>query len=185
MSLSRSHALSFAGLGFASGVCSALVGIERPLDGLQPVADVFALHASLLPVGAIFACALGAASWIALRRPAPAVAVALATLYGWSGAIHTAIRLQRNAGDVAHLLAAGLAAGAIGAAVVAAAFAAFAPSLRRWRAWGAVCLAGAAAGLLFTVSERGYIDRGALFIVWQAVVAAAIGLQLDRDEARA
>ena len=40
--------------------------------------------------------------------------VVVTTIYAWSAAIHTAIRLQRNTGDDAHLIAASLCAGAVG-----------------------------------------------------------------------
>lgn len=175
-----SNARVFAVLGLASGIASAWLGLAQPLDVLQPVAAVFGLHPSLLPVGCAFALAMGIGAWSALRRGAAVLAAVLATLYGWSGAVHIAIRLQRNVGDDMHLLAAGLAAGAFGAGLVAVAFALFVPGLRRVRTFAAVCAVGALAGLLFYAGERGFIDRRALFIVWQSAVAAAIGLGLDR-----
>jgi hypothetical protein len=122
-------------------------------------------------------------AWRGLGRGSAVLVVALATLYGWSGAIHIAIRLQRNLGDDVHLIAAGLAAGAFGAGLVGAAFAMFVPALRQPRAWATVCLVGAVAGLLFYAGERGVIDKGALYIVWQTAVAAMIGWRLDRDTA--
>ena len=176
----RPHALIFAALGLASGIVSAMLDVTRPLDPLQPVAAVFWLHPSLLPVGCAFALAMAVGAWTALRRWPAVLLVALATLYAWSGAVHIAIRLQRNAGDDAHLLAAGLGAGAFGAGVVAAAFAVFAPALRALRPLALICFVGAAAGLLFWAGERGLIDRRALFVIWQWTVAAAIGLGLDQ-----
>lgn len=174
------NAIVFAALGLASGIASALLDVTRPLDALQPVAAVFAMHPSLLPVGCAFALAMGVAAWMLLHRAVASVVVGLATLYAWSGAVHLAIRLQRNVGDDAHLLAAGLVAGAFGAGVVVAAFALFVPVVRRLQTIGLVCAVGAAAGLLFYASERGFVDRRVLFVVWQCAVAAAIGFSLDR-----
>jgi hypothetical protein len=174
------NAMIFAALGLASGIASALMDVTRPLDAWQPVAAVFGMHPSLLPVGCAFALAMGVAAWMILRRPLASVVVALATLYAWSGAVHVAIRLQRNIGDDAHLLAAGLVAGAFGAAGTAAAFAVFAPGMRRLGGIALVCAVGAVAGLLFYAGERGFVDRRALFLVWQCAVAAAVGFVLDR-----
>lgn len=184
MARKASNLVVLAALGLASGVTSAAVGIDRPLDGLGPIATLFGLHASLLPVGCIFAVAMAIGLWQAVHRTEAMVAAAMATLYGWSGAIHIAIRLQRNIGDDAHLLAAGLAAGAFGAGMVLAAFAVFVPGMRRARAWICVCAVGAAAGLLFYLGERGIIDKRALFVGWQPAVAATLGLLLDRDTQR-
>lgn len=176
-----SNLIVLAALGVASGMVSAAVGIERPLDGLQPLATLFGLHASLLPVGCIFAVAMAIGLWQAVHRASAVIAALVATLYGWSGAIHIAIRLQRNVGDDAHLVAAGLVAGAFGAGLVLAAFAVFVPAMRRTGAWMCVCGVGAAAGLVFYFGERGFIDKRALFLIWQTAVATTLGLLLDRD----
>lgn len=173
--LHRNTVVVFAGLGLASGLASAAIGIEHPRDGLQTIANLFGMHASLLPVGLCFAAAMALAAWLAVLQMRAPVIVWLATLYGWSGAVHIAIRLQRNVGDDAHLLAACLAAGAFGAAAVHSGFAASVPELRAWRKLGAVCVVGAAAGLVFFAGERGVIDKRALFIVWQTAVAFMIG----------
>jgi hypothetical protein len=174
------NALVFAALGLSSGIASAVLDITQPRDALQPLATVFGLHPSLLPVGCAFALAMAVGAWYALRHVPAIVTIGLATLYGWSGAVHIAIRLQRNVGDDAHLLAAGLAAGAFGAGVVMGALAMFVPGLRTLRRLGVVCAVGAAAGVLFYAGERGFMDRRALFVVWQWTVAATIGLALDR-----
>ena len=184
MASKPANTVMFAALGLVSGIACAIVGIDRPLQGLQPLAAPFALHPSLLPVGLIFAAAMAIGLGRATSRITAAVVAAIATLYGWSGAVHIAIRLQRNIGDDAHLLAAGLAAGAFGAGMVFAAFAAFVPGRGRPRAWICVCSVGAAAGLLFYLGERGIIDKRALFVGWQLAVAATLGLLLDRDAQR-
>ena len=170
----------FAVLGALSGLASAMIGIERPLEGLQPVASVFGMHPSLLPVGVCFALAMGMAAFVALRTLWPLLPVMLATLYGWSGAVHIAIRLQRNIGDEAHLLAASLAAGAFGAGLVFVGFAIAAPQLRQWRGLAITSGVGALAGLLFAAGERGLVHKQALFLIWQPAVALTIGALLAR-----
>lgn len=182
--LNRSNVLVLAALGLASGLCSALVGIDRALDGWRPVAALFGMHPGLLPVGCFFALAMALGATWAHRGALAAGAIGIATLYAWSGAVHIAIRLQRNVGDDAHLIAAGLGAGAFGAAVVAAAFAMFTPALRTLQSVAFVAAVGAIAGLLFSAGERGFVDRWVLFVVWQLAVAAAIGWRLDRAARR-
>lgn len=164
-----------AALGLVSGAASAILGTAGDLKPLQPIANIFFLHASLLPVGLCFATAMAVASWLFARQLSAAAIVFISALYGWSGAVHIAIRLQRHVGDDAHLIAASLVAGAFGAGVVHVGFAA---SVRRLWAFTPLlftCGAGAAAGLLFYLGERGFLDRRLLFVLWQPAVATAIG----------
>lgn len=171
----EANASIMAALGLASGAVSALLGTASDLKPLQPIANLFFLHASLLPVGLCFATAMAAASWLVARRPGAAAIIFIAALYGWSGAVHIAIRLQRHAGDDAHLIAASLAAGAFGAGIVHLGFAATVRRLWRLKPLLLTCGVGAVAGMLFYVSERGFVDRRLLFLLWQPAVAAAIG----------
>jgi hypothetical protein len=180
MRSSSSIVLVFLALGAVSGIASALIGIEHSLDTLQPIATVFGLHPSLLPVGACFAVAMALAAVWALRSGTGALLALLASLYGWSGAVHIAIRLQRNLGDDAHLLAASLAAGAFGAGLVHLGFATVVRDMRRARAVFATCAVGASAGLLFFAGERGLIDKRVLFLVWQPAVATTLGMAVAR-----
>ena len=173
-------AIRLGALGLVSGGVSALIGTDRSLDALQPIADVFLLHASLLPIGVCFATAIGLALWLSSQRSAASAVAALLTLYAWSGAVHVAIRTQRNAGDDAHLLAASLVAGAVGAGLTHLAASLALPQLRRLPATAVTVATGSALGLLFYCGERGLIDKRALFVIWQPTVAFVIGLAAGR-----
>jgi hypothetical protein len=173
-------AMILGSLGLAAGIVSALIGTERPLEALQPIANVFLMHASLLPIGMCFAAAVGTGLWLIHRRFWPSLCAGILTLYAWSGAVHIAIRTQRNIGDEAHLVAAGLAAGAFGAAVTHLGASLALPQARRWRAFALTVATGALFGLVFYAGERGLLDRRALFVLWQPVVAFVIGLAAGR-----
>jgi hypothetical protein len=111
-----------------------------------------------------------------------ALVVLVVTMYAWSAAIHTAIRLQRNAGDDPHLLLASLCAGAVGAGLTHLGCAFFASGLRQpWRI-ALSCVIGAAAGLLFFLGERKLVDERLLYLVWQPAVAYFIGLGLREPD---
>ena len=163
-------------LGLVSGVASAWTGYRIEIDWLQAVARVFFLQSGVLPIGIYFGLAMGLGAWL-LRRHAGTAAVAFfVTIYAWSGALHIAIRLQRNADDDVHLIAASLAAGAFGAALTHVGLSAALPSLRRAGAVAVTALVGAVFGLLFYAGERHVVDPRALFLIWQPAVAFAIGL---------
>jgi hypothetical protein len=103
-------------------------------------------------------------------------------MYAWSAAIHTAIRLQRNAGDDPHLILASLCAGAVGAGLTHLGCTFFASGLRQpWRI-ALSCVIGAAAGLLFFLGERKLVDERLLYLVWQPAVAYFIGLGLREPD---
>ena len=154
--------------------------MELPV--LQPLAALFFLDPGMLPIGFFFgaAMAIGIALWT--RSPWALLAVPIATMYAWSAALHTAIRLQRNSGDDAHLIAASLCAGAVGAGLTHLGCALFAADLRRpWWRLALTCSVGAVAGLLFYLGERKYVDERLLFFAWQPAVAFCIGLGLPRS----
>jgi hypothetical protein len=143
------------------------------------------LEPGALPIGFFFATviALATAAWI---RPSwPAAVTFIVTMYAWSAAIHTAIRLQRNRDDDLHLIAASLCAGALGAGLTHLGCAAFVRELRRPARIALTCAVGAAAGMLLYLGQRKYIDDRWLFIIWQPAVAYCIGLGLGRDTATA
>lgn len=173
-------AMILGGLGLVAGIASAFVGMERPLDAWQPLANLFLMHASLLPIGLCFAAAIGMGLWLISGRALASVVGCLVALYAWSGAIHIAIRTQRNIGDEAHLLAASLAAGAFGAGLTHLGASVALPRARRLAAIVLTLAAGALCGLLFYAGERGLIDRRALYVVWQPAVAFVIGLAAGR-----
>lgn len=173
----------FAALGMAAGSLSAAFGQSPYLEfpALKPLAMVFFLDPGALPIGVFFGVAMGIGMAAWTRKPWVGVFVLVTTLYAWSFAIHTAIRLQRNAGDDAHLIAASLAAGAVGAGLTHLGCALFAVDLRRplWR-FALTCAVGAAFGMFFYLGERKILDERVLFFVWQPAVAFTIGLGLPR-----
>ena len=108
-------AVLLMGLGLISGSLSAAWGEAFTLGGLQPLGMVFLLDPAALPIGFFYGAALGLGMALAMRKTWAAILVPVTTLYAWSAAVHTAIRLQRNSGDDVHLVAASLGAGAVGA----------------------------------------------------------------------
>jgi fumarate reductase subunit D len=169
---------ALAGFGFLSGALSAAWGHSLEIEALRPLALVFGLTPGALPIGVFYGVALGlgVAAWA--RKPWAALVILVVTLYAWSAAIHTAIRLQRNAGDDPHLIAASLCAGAVGAGLTHLGCAPFAGGLRQPRRIAASCVVGAVAGLLFFFGERKLVDERLLYLVWQPAVAFVIGLGL-------
>jgi hypothetical protein len=173
---------TFAGLGIISGTVSALWGQSFELEPLKPLAMVFALDPGVLPIGFFYgvAMALGIAAWT--RKPWAGIAVLLITIYAWSAAIHTAIRLENNSGDDPHLIAASLCAGAVGAGLTHIGCSLFVADLRRpWWRLALTCAVGAAFGMFFYLGERKIVDERLLFFLWQPAVAFAIGLGLPRQ----
>jgi hypothetical protein len=158
---------TLAVLGLVSGLLSGFFGANLELPALQPLATLFFLDAAMLPIGVFFGVAMAAGIALLTRKPWAAFLV-ITTIYAWSAALHTAIRLQRNTGDDAHLIAASLGAGAVGAGLTHLGCALFAADLRRppWRI-ALTCAVGAIAGLLFYLGERKYLDERLLFFVWQ------------------
>jgi hypothetical protein len=174
---------ALAVLGLVSGALSAAWGQAFHLEPLQPVALVFLLDPGAMPIGFFYGVAIGVgvAAWA--RKPWAAIVLLVTTMYAWSGAVHTAIRLQRNAGDDPHLIAASLCAGAVGAGFTHLGCSMFAGELRRpWRI-ALTCAVGAAGGMLFYLGERKYIDERLLYLLWQPAVAFCIGLGLRREAA--
>jgi hypothetical protein len=172
--------IGMAGLGLISGGASIAWGMEggSRLEWLQPVATVFGLGPELLPVGLYFGLviAIGIYTWTGKAWAVPVLLVT--TMYAWSAAIQVAVGLQRSSGDDLHLIAAGIAAGAVGAGLSHAGCSLFAPHLRRPRLIALTVGVGALAGLLLFFGERKYIDERWLYLVWQPAVAYCIGLGL-------
>ena len=179
--LRRRPADTLAALGLISGLLSGLWGASLELPVLQPLAALFFLDPGMLPIGFFFGAAMAIGIALLTRKPWAALVV-VTTIYAWSAAIHTAIRLQRNIGDDAYLIGASLCAGAVGAGLTHLGCALLAADLRRplWRI-ALTCGVGAVAGLLFYLGERKYVDERLLFFVWQPAVAFCIGLGLPRS----
>jgi hypothetical protein len=169
-----------AGLGLISGGLSATWGQSFTLAQLWPLGNVFLLDPGALPAGFFYGAALGLGMAVAMRTAWAALIVPITTMYAWSAAVHTAIRLQRNSGDDAHLVAASLCAGTIGAGLTHLGCGLFASDLRRLWRLGLTCAAGAVAGLFFFMGERKLVDERLLFVIWQPTVAFCIGLWLPR-----
>jgi nicotinamide riboside transporter PnuC len=169
-------------LGLISGILSAIWGQTYELKPLQPLAMLFFLDSGALLIGLFYGVAMGIgmAAWARKVWAAPVVLVT--TLYAWSAAIHTAIRLQSTGDDDPHLVAASVLAGAVGAGLTHLGCSLFAADLRRppWRI-ALTCVVGAVAGILFYLGHRKYVDERLLFFVWQPVVAFCIGLGLPRQ----
>lgn len=173
---------TLAALGLLSGLLSAGWGQAFNLDPLRPLSVVFFLDPAMLPIGFFFGAAIwvGVAAWT--RKPGATLVLLVTTMYAWSAAIHSAVRLQRDTGDDAHLVAASLCAGAVGAGLTHLGCALFSSELRRpWRI-AATCGVGAVAGMLFYMGERKMLDERLLYLVWQPAVAFCIGLGLSRQE---
>lgn len=173
--------LSLAALGLLSGLLSAAVGFTLRIELLDPLANLFFLSAEMLPIGFFFGAVVAGDIAIRQRRLLAAPVLLVTTMYAWSAAIFTAVRVHQvgggDAGQVGPLLA-GLAAGAVGAGLTQLGASQFAPGLRRPRRLVVTCAVGAAAGLLFYLGDRNIIDARVLFIVWQPAVALCIGLGL-------
>ena len=177
-------ALALAGLGLASGVLSASFGLDLEPAWLKPVGRIFFMDAGPVPIGLAFAAAIGLGLWRHTGNAWAVPVLLVTTMYAWSAALQIAIRLQRNADDDPHLIAASLAAGAAGAGLTHLGCALLAPELRRIRAIALTCIAGACAGLLLYAGQRKLIDERLLFVVWQPLVAFCIGCGLSaRTEA--
>jgi hypothetical protein len=178
-------ALTLAGLGLLSGILSATIGYDLELAWLKPIAPIFFLDAGPMPIGFFFGAAIAIGLWLWTGTAWTVPVLLVTTMYAWSAAIQVAIRLQRNAGDSLHLIAASLGAGAVGAGLTHIGCALFAPGLRAPMRIAATCLVGAAAGMLFYLGERKFIDERLLYAVWQPAVAFCIGLGLaGRNGAR-
>jgi hypothetical protein len=171
--------LFLGSLGLISGLVSAVWGMEvSGLEWLQPVATPFGLAPDVLPSGFYFGLAIALGIWNYTGRWIAIPTLLVTTMYAWSAAIQVAIRLQRNAGDDAHLIAASLGAGAVGAGLTHIGCALMAPALRRPARIAVTCVVGAAAGMLFYLGERKFVDERLLFLVWQPAVAFTIGTAL-------
>ena len=172
---------TMAALGLLSGFLSAVWGQTYDLEALQPLAIVFLLAPGALPIGFFYGAALGVGMAVWARKPWAAIIVLVTTMYAWSAAVHTAVRLQRNSGEDAYLVAASLCAGAVGAGLTHLGCALFSAELRRpWRI-GLTCAVGAIVGMLFYMGERKILDERLLYLVWQPAVAFCIGLGLPRQ----
>lgn len=176
--------ITMAGLGLISGFASVNLGFSNAssVEWLQPLATVFGLSPELLPIGFYFGAVIALGIWLWTGSLWAVPVLLVTTMYAWSAAVQVAIRLQRNADDDPHLIAASLAAGAIGAGITHLGCALFSRELRRPARIALTCTVGALAGMLLYMSQRKIIDEDMrwLFLVWQPAVAFCIGMGLTR-----
>ena len=172
--------VAMAVLGLASGVASVGWGTSGTSNvaWLQPVAGVFGLAPEVLPIGVFYGAVIAFGVWMWTSNPWSVPAVLVTTIYAWSAAIQVAIRTQRHAGDDPHLIAASLGAGAVGAGLTHLGCALFARELRSPVRIAITCAVGAAAGMLFYLGERRFIDERWLYLIWQPAVAYCIFMGL-------
>lgn len=168
--------VTMAGLGLLSGILSATVGQDLELDWLKPVAPIFFLDVGPIPIGFFFGVVVAFGIWMWTGNLWSVPVLLVTTMYAWSAAIQVAIRLQRNADDDPHLIAASLGAGAIGAGLTHAGCALFSSALRRPMRIAVTCGVGALVGMLFYLGQRKFVDERLLYLVWQPAVAFCIGL---------
>jgi hypothetical protein len=170
--------ITMAGLGLISGILSATFGQDLEIGLLKPVAPLFFLDVGPMPIGFFFGAAVAFGIWWWTRNPWSVPVLLITTMYAWSAAIQVAIRLQRNADDDPHLIAASLGAGAVGAGLTHLGCALFSRDLRRPMRIAVTCGVGALAGMLFYLGQRKLIDERLLYLVWQPAVAFCIGMGL-------
>jgi hypothetical protein len=162
-------------LGLVSGALSSAVWDSAAFEILKPVATVFFLAPGALPVGFLFACAMGIGVAFFTGRWWAFPVVLIVTIYAWSAAIHTAVRIQRNNDADTYLILASLAAGAVGAGITHFGAALAADGLRRSGRIALTIVVGAVLGLLFYAGHRKYIDERWLYALWQPAVAYCLG----------
>lgn len=160
------HALRLGALGAAAGAVTGLTLNNERLFG-----DAAEAAAWLLPglvYGAMLAAYLPRVVPLAAWRRLVVVLLAMAS---WYVAVKTAGRLYDWTES---LVVAGAAGGLVGAVTVAAS-AWLVPALARRLPLALVVALGVAVGAALTPDFEGY----GLYIVWQGLVAAALGLALD------
>jgi hypothetical protein len=172
--------LLLAALGVLSGALSAWVGFEFAPPWLKWPGELFFLDPGMLAVGALFAAAIAVGLWIAAARGMVLPVAALATMYAWSAAIHTATSIITSLSDDVRLIGGCLAAGAVGAAATQLGASLVLAELRRPLSLALTTAVGAVLGLLYYAGERNLLDGRLLFVVWQPATAYCIGRGLAR-----
>jgi hypothetical protein len=180
----RREALVFACLGAVSGVATALI---QPFGGLlfEPVKEIAASSKSLRLIwevigtfapGLLFGALIG--WWIhrtQVRSLLRWIGFAVATTVSWYAAIYGAIEVDGwFAYSDPRYAVPGLAGGLIGSLITALGAAALYPFARRYGIVLAMVIMGTGAGALL------HAERLVLFPVWQAAVAACLGIALHR-----
>ena len=172
VSVTSHPAFVLAVLGAASGVLGTYV--PGPNWAHDPYPGVFGVL-----IGLWFGLVVGFGAWHWGRRSWGAAAAALlATWLGWEAAVNLALIIRRNwppaMSDMLQIPASGFAAGAVGALATWAGVAWFSRSARRGGVALGVAVVGALFGLLLPLLTQ-YDLPAALFVPWQAAVAASLG----------
>jgi len=173
-------ALLMAALGLLSGVLSAWIGFAFEPHWLAGVGGVFFLDAGMVPIGVLFAAAVGVGLAIATLRAVVLPVAAVATMYAWSAAIHAATSIITDVRDDVRLIVGCLVAGALGAAITHAGGALVLATLRRFSSLAVTTAVGAVLGLFYYAGERSWLDSRLLFVFWQPATAYAIGAGLTK-----
>jgi len=172
--------LLMAALGSLSGVLSAWIGFAFEPPWLAGVGGVFFLDAGMVPIGVLFAAAVGVGLAIATLRTVVLPVAAVATMYAWSAAVHAATSIITSSSDDVRLIVGSLVAGAVGAAITHAGGALVVATLRRFSSLMVTTAVGAVLGLLYYAGERSWLDGRLLFVLWQPATAYAIGAGLAK-----
>lgn len=181
--------------GVVTGLISGLVPSPIPEIKLGSLDWVISSSYAPLHAGVAFAAMLAAALWrLGDHSPLACVSAFFSTVFAWLAAVNTTISLVGELGDMKPFGGAanaqgvwegvlwtvsGMISGAIGASLTLYGAAGAAARLHRTEAWVIVTLVGAAAGaVLYPTAAAQHLV--ALFVVWQAAVAAAIGYELKQ-----
>lgn len=173
------------------GVLSALASVYVPGPGFE----MGRIRTPVLP-GIYFGLVVAVGVWLAAAAsPARLLAVVAVVLAAWLVAVQVAEVIyfsltnvaepQKAAAEPLALYLGGCAAGAVGAAITLAGAAIGASRLRSAKPFLATILAGAAAGLLLRPAISGSDEPLLLYVPWQVLVAATIGLFLKGNSSAA
>jgi hypothetical protein len=194
----RSRAVAImACLGVLTGLISSL---PSPLPDVRLEDPEFLINARSVPLhaGIAFGTGLAAMLWLWVSRDVGKCLLAIAfAIIAWLVAANTAndvfsavvsselfgTEAGAKAGrEVVGWVLAGLVAGGIGAGLIVFGVGIAAQSIRRAGAWLPIVVTGALFGLLLYPAAR-FDAIALLFVPWQTVIAALIGLALTRHAA--
>ncbi|MEM7192797.1 MAG: hypothetical protein AAF405_08040, partial [Pseudomonadota bacterium] len=146
-----------------------------------------------LHAGLAFAAGISLSLWLWVTRDIGKCLLTLLLIFiGWLAAVNTAYDLYqvligsdvfgtelgaKKGREGLGLLLGGVIAGAVGAGLVAFGTGVSAPAMRRVESWLPVVLAGGLAGVMLYPAVEWRLPL-AIFVPWQALVAAAIGFGL-------
>jgi hypothetical protein len=194
----RARALVIAaGIGVLTGLISSL---PSPLPDLRLGDSEIVISAERTPLhaGIAFGAGIALILWLwASREPGKCLLALALTLLGWIAAINTAHDVMsfiasselygteegaKDSRQTLGLLLGLPAAGAVGAGLTAFGAGIAAPAIRRPTAWALIVLVGALFGLM--IYPASWFDTvAAMFVPWQAAIAASIAYGLTAKQA--